>query len=213
MIGRRLAPRHELHGHIPAFRGFDQAVERLFEEPLLVRATTVFLDIHGPQGVLHQRLAMLGKRVVACIDGAATTFAMLDPNDVPRADLMRGGDSEGLRRLANPVPIDQLPPIDLALIGSVAADIAGGRIGDGSGAGDLAYARLREAGCMSIKTPIVTLIHSVQLLQSALPMERHDVPVDLIFTEESRMLTHASHRRPACVYTAATPRDGLPDPT
>ncbi|QQP39045.1 Uncharacterized protein FKW44_019799 [Caligus rogercresseyi] len=79
--------------------------------------------------------------------------------------------------------------IDTAIIGSLAVNSMGARIGDGKGYDDLDWAMLYQMGALDRSTVVVTLVDSVQILdEKVIPnyvMEPHDVPVDVIVTKKT----------------------------
>lgn len=79
-----------------------------------------------------------------------------------------------------PVPS---PEVDLVILPGVAFDRQGGRIGYGAGYFDRFLVTLRD------DCPIVALAYEFQLLPFV-PAEKHDVPVDIIVTEERLLYTN-----------------------
>jgi 5-formyltetrahydrofolate cyclo-ligase len=75
--------------------------------------------------------------------------------------------------------------VELVLQGSVAVDRHGNRLGKGKGYGDKEIAWLKAHGLLAPNAPIVTIVHSSQVLEdlSSL-MGEGDVPVDYILTEK-----------------------------
>ena len=69
----------------------------------------------------------------------------------------------------------------MKVTGSVAVTVKGARLGKGGGYSDLEYAILRELKVIDERTPVVTTVHDLQIVNE-LPLEPHDVPLDYIFT-------------------------------
>ena len=90
--------------------------------------------------------------------------------------------------------------VDLIVIGSVAVDVYGTRIGKGGGYAELEYAILREIGKVTEDTPIVTTVHDLQVLNNELPREKHDVPVDIIVTPTRIIRTIKPRPKPQGIY-------------
>ena len=81
--------------------------------------------------------------------------------------------------------VDEIPKVDLAVIGSVAVDLDGNRLGKGGGYGD------REIKMVLSKNPnavIATTVHPVQVLESV-PSTKRDQKVDLVVTPNRAMIT------------------------
>ena len=102
----------------------------------------------------------------------------------------------GALKYGRPVTPQEMHPIDLVLIGSVAVSRQGARVGSGSGASDLEYALLRRAGKVREYTPIVTTVHPLQVLDDRIAMRAHDVPVDFLVTPEHVIAAPSLYPRP-----------------
>ncbi len=107
----------------------------------------------------------------------------------------RAADRRVACELAPTVAVDELPPIDFIICGSVAVNHAGVRIGKGAGYSDIEVALLAEAGLLKSETTIVTTVHELQILDEKLPRRAHDFTVDYIVTAE-RMIECVTRYRP-----------------
>jgi len=81
-------------------------------------------------------------------------------------------------------------------------------VGKGGGFSDLEYAILRELGVIDEGVPIATTVHDLQIVER-IPMLKHDVPVDLIFTPKGQIEVSGPRRRPEGVYWELLSRDKL----
>ena len=78
-----------------------------------------------------------------------------------------------------------LSPVDLVVMGSVAAGEDGARLGKGGGFADLEFALAITAGLIGPHTVCVTTVHELQVVPAGtIPVTGHDVPVDVIVTPE-----------------------------
>jgi 5-formyltetrahydrofolate cyclo-ligase len=95
------------------------------------------------------------------------------------------------------VSFAEMEPIDLVIVGCVAAGPNGGRTGKGAGFADLELAMLQEFGLVQIDTPIVTTVHPLQIVaDSRLPMQAHDWALNWIVTAEEVIETNTTYLRP-----------------
>jgi 5-formyltetrahydrofolate cyclo-ligase len=124
-------------------------------------------------------------------------FLELDPERI--GDLKKASSIKGAFELGRPVRIDDMPPIDLVLCGSVAVTRSGRRLGKGGGFSDLELALLVQAGKIRAGTSIVTTVHPVPIVRD-LPVLEHDFRVDFIVTPERVIRCPASGARPGGVY-------------
>lgn len=133
-------------------------------------------------------------------------FRRLDPEKIPReryaeaATLKRGG------RWGEDLALDELPRIDLVVMGSVAVTRGGRRLGKGHGYADLEYAMLRSLGNPPV--PVATTVHPLQLLE-AFPTEAHDLPVSLIATPKALIEVRRPPKSPTGIDWALLPEDAL----
>lgn len=102
-------------------------------------------------------------------------------------------DKEALRKLASrqgidnhskPLAMDTDIKIDVLVVGSVAVDKLGHRIGKGEGFADLEYAMGVTLGAITPETVVIATVHDCQLFDT-LPEDlflAHDMSVDIIVT-------------------------------
>jgi 5-formyltetrahydrofolate cyclo-ligase len=92
---------------------------------------------------------------------------------------------KGASRHGRLVALDELEPVDLAVVGCVAVSADGARLGKGGGFSDLEYALAREAGLIDDHTVVVTTVHEAQVIaEGRIPLAEHDFQLDLIVTPE-----------------------------
>ncbi|MHA1645684.1 MAG: 5-formyltetrahydrofolate cyclo-ligase [Candidatus Freyarchaeota archaeon] len=159
------------HGRIPNFVGAEAAAKQIRKLDEYGRAECVFSP---PDGVLipFRRMVLRDGKILAYSTPHMKSFKMMKPGAPIRVairDLVRGG--ELLTR-----------SVDVAVVGSVAVDMGGNRIGKGSGYGDRELAYLKK---MNPELLSGTLVHSKQVFEDLSHLaENHDIPVDFILTEK-----------------------------
>ena len=111
-------------------------------------------------------------------------FFALDPDHLSEPP-RKAASISGAARSARRVTLAELSPVDLVVIGSVAASEDGARLGKGGGFADLEFALATAAGLIGPRTVAVTTVHELQLRPAGvIPLTGHDVPVDFIVTPE-----------------------------
>lgn len=184
-------------GYIPAFAGAAEAAARLAALPAWQEAKV--LKVVPDRAQLPVRVLALeqGKVVYMAAPRLATPepFYVLDPSalSVPPAE---AASHEVIARIAPLTGTDGMRPPDLVVVGSVAVNGHGARLGKGSGYSDIEMALLTEAGLLTSKTVIATTVHELQVLDEAIPEAVHDFRVDVIATPE-RVIWCDESRRPS----------------
>ena len=142
---------------------------------------TIKVNPDSPQRWVRKLALERGITVITPTPRLKGAFRRLDPAKIPReyfaeaATLKRGG------KWGEDLALEELPKIDLVVMGSVAVTRDGRRVGKGHGYADLEYGILRELGNPPV--PVVTTVHPLQLL-GGFPTEVHDLPVSLIATPD-----------------------------
>ena len=113
---------------------------------------------------------------------------LLNPGERSKAELKTLVSKKGIDSSSVPVSLEDPVKIDVVVLGSVAVDRLGHRIGKGEGFADLEFALAASfsgvEGAVTEDTVVVTTVHDCQVFDS-LPeqlFQDHDVPVDVIVT-------------------------------
>jgi 5-formyltetrahydrofolate cyclo-ligase len=179
------------------------AAERLRALDVWRAAGTLKSNPDSAQLPVRQRALEDGKTVYMAVPRLATPepFFALDPahlSEPPRKAASISGASRSARR----VTLAELSPVDLVVMGCVAAGEDGARLGKGGGFADLEFALATAAGLIGPGTVLVTTVHELQLRPAgAIPVTGHDVPVDVIVTPGRVIDCRPRHgpRRPAAI--------------
>ncbi|GES33098.1 5-formyltetrahydrofolate cyclo-ligase [Streptomyces angustmyceticus] len=185
------------HGRIPNFVGSQEAAARLGELPAWKHAWVIKSVPDKAQLPVRALALSEGKTVFMAVPKLADPhpFYLLDPTalTIPPTEAASSRVAAGV---APKVGVDALQPVDMVVLGSVAVNRAGVRIGKGAGYSDLEFAFLTEAGLIGEHTVVVTTVHELQVLDEAMPATEHDVGVDVIVTP-SEVITCRSPHRPS----------------
>lgn len=188
-------------GWIPNFTGAEDAAERLRGTPMWSDAATVKSNPDSPQWPVRQRALEDGRTLFMAVPRLADAhpFLRVDPGrlDVrPRA----ASSIKGSARHGVPTSVDDLEPVDLVIVGCVAVDRTGARLGKGGGFADLEFAVASAAGLIGPDTPVVTTVHPLQVVDAErIPMTAHDVPLDAIVTPDEIIICSGDRPRPSGV--------------
>ena len=188
-------------GHIPNFVGAQMAAEKLAALPIWQQAKTIKCNPDSPQIPVRIRALQDGKRLYMAVPRLTDDrcFVELTAEDLQRQSVSIAESAIARKALTcgKLVSFEEMEPIDLVIIGCVAAGRSGGRTGKGAGFADLELAMLTEFGLVEIDTPIVTTVHSLQVVEdSRLPMQVHDWALNWIITAEEVIETNTIYPRP-----------------
>ena len=98
------------------------------------------------------------------------------------------------------------------VVGCVGVTRKGGRTGKGGGFADLELGIFRELGTVSENTPIVTTVHSIQVVaDDQIVMLQHDSALHWIVTEQEVIETKSPYPQPSGVAWDVIQQDQLDD--
>ena len=173
------------HGRIPNFDGADVAAEVVCHRHEWQQASVIKCNPDSPQRPIREQALVAGKLVYMAVPRLRDErcFLRLDPDEID--DHGRAATLSGSEEYGEAVLPDALEPIDLIVTGSVAVSRRGDRIGKGEGFSDLEYAILIELGLVDSTTPIMTTVHSSQIVDIPFERKEHDIRLDLVGTPDT----------------------------
>ena len=191
------------YGRAPTFRGLTECIGRLRGMEAWVQARRVLVLADPVLQSVREDAVEDGKTlVVPDLSRCAGEWILeIDPSalkgpaarEAARASgCACGAPLAGVRALHG----HETAPVDLMVIGAVAVNRGGARIGRGAGGADLVYALARDRGILRAETPVMVLVHRVQIFEEPLDREPTDLPIDYIVTPEGVITIEAVVMRP-----------------
>ncbi|XP_065213155.1 uncharacterized protein lost isoform X2 [Planococcus citri] len=174
------------NGRIPNFKGAHQAAEKLASSKVFKNCKNIKVNPDKAQEMVRFHTLEHGKRLLVPIPRLREGLfqAVVPPMDASKYQLQQASQRFGMKKWGKPVNDEKEVTIDMVVLGSVAVDKKGHRIGKGEGYADLEFAMLTKMNAINENTVIVTTVHDDQVFDD-LPAElfkEHDVPVDWIVT-------------------------------
>ncbi len=188
-------------GRIPNFTGAEACAKQLAETRSWKAARFLKVNPDSPQRAIRQRALTDGKVIYMAVPRLRSEkpFIELDPKKL-KCSPYAASSIKGASRYGRPVTLDQVRRIDLVVCGSVAVNRQGARVGKGGGYSDLEFALLTEAKKIDRRTPIVTSVHPLQIVDQEIPMTAHDIPLSVIVTPTEVIEVGAPWPRPKGIY-------------
>jgi 5-formyltetrahydrofolate cyclo-ligase len=193
-------------GRIPNFVGAEKCARLLSEMDGWKNAKVLKVNPDSPQRWVRQFALERGITVITPTPRLKGAFRVLDPSKIPKghyaeaATLKRGG------KWGEDLTLDEMPKVDLVVMGSVAATRDGRRLGKGHGYADLEYALLRELG--NPPMPLATTVHRLQVIDG-FPVQAHDTPLSIIATPDEVIEVKRRRRAPRGIDWQRLPREAL----
>ena len=197
-------------GRIPNFAGAEACAPLLAEKSYWKRAKALKANPDSPQRAIRHKALTEGKIVYMAVPRLRheKPFVELDPGKLDCSPYV-ASSIQGAAKFGRLVGVNQMKKIDLIICGSVAVNCQGARVGKGGGYSDLEFALLTENKKVSAKTPIVTSVHALQILDEDLPMTEHDIPLSAIVTPRTIIEIDPAFPRPEGIYWRMLPPEKI----
>jgi 5-formyltetrahydrofolate cyclo-ligase len=188
-------------GRIPNFTGAEACAKGLAATTYWEAARVLKINPDSPQRAIRQRALAEGKIIYMAVPRLRRDkpFIELDPRKL-KCSPYAASSIKGAGQHGRPVGLEEVRKIDLVVCGSVAVNRGGARVGKGGGYSDLEFALLTEQKKIAARTPIVTSVHPLQVIDEEIPMTEHDIPLSAIVTPTEVVETKSSFARPKGIY-------------
>lgn len=185
---------------IPNFVGAEAACDKASRLPEFLRSSVIKINPDSPQTHARFLALSMGRILIMPTPRLREGFLLLDPRKIPRDKLREASTIRGSFTWGSKIRLRDVPKVDLVVVGSVAVNMRGARVGKGGGYADLEYGILRELGVVDESTPVITTVHDIQVLETEIPMEEHDISVDVIATPSKIMRITRIYEKPRGIY-------------
>jgi 5-formyltetrahydrofolate cyclo-ligase len=183
-----------LVNRIPNFKGAEKAASHITTLIEYKEARVIKVNPDAPQLPLRKQILLDGKVLLVPTPRLKAGFIMIKPEWVPDGEERRAASLSHMKSYGKEIPLTEIPPIDLMVVGSVAIHQDGRRLGKGEGYADREYAIVLELGNPPV--PVVTTIHSTQIVEDDIPRDTYDLTVDWIATEKGLYKTGSTYKKP-----------------
>lgn len=187
--------------HIPNFTGADTAAWHLTRIPAWKTARAVKVNPDSAQYSLRLRALYEGKTLYCPVPELVQErpYIRIEPDALKAKGITYevAASHQGYMLHGERIEFTDIPELDFCVFGSVAVTRAGARTGKGGGFADLESGILNELGRIRPDTPLVTSVHSCQIVpDEAIVMQEFDCWLDYVATETELITTGSRHPRP-----------------
>jgi 5-formyltetrahydrofolate cyclo-ligase len=188
---------------IPDFAGSMAATDQVVATPVYQSCRYAFVTPDNGLIELRRRLIAAGVPIVVSTYGIYRGFVIIEPGSVPKGHELYAAWLDGLEHFGRPVTLDDIAKrgrFDLMVTGASAVSMEGVRFGKGHGFFDLEWGMFTELGIVDEATPVVAVVHDVQVVADKLTPSPTDIIVDLIATPTRLIDTKRAMQRPHGVH-------------
>lgn len=188
-----------VYGRIPNFIDSEIAVKKIEKLKIFKRSTVIKVNPDSPQKNLREIVLNSKKILLMLTPRLKKGFILLEPALIPEKLIKYASTIKGAVKFGRFVRLEEIPKLNLIIVGSVAVSEDGKRLGKGEGYGDIEYAIFRELGLIDDSILVVTTVHEEQIIDE-MPFEEHDLPVDLIVTPDRVIKTNTKYVKPTGIF-------------
>lgn len=170
---------------IPDFEGSEIATEHLVAMPEYEHAGYSFITPDNCLVDLRRRMIAAGKPFVMSTYGIYRGFLLIEPGMVPPGAELYAAWLDGMEHFGRPITLEEIARrgrFDFMVTGASAVSVDGVRFGKGHGFFDLEWGMFTDLGLVDETTPVVAVVHDVQVVEENLIPSETDILVDYIAT-------------------------------
>lgn len=184
---------------IPDFKDSAAATDRIMALPFVQSAKYAFVTPDNCLVDLRRRLLEAGVTLVVSTYGIYRGFFLLEPGTIPPGQALFAAWLDGLEHFGRPITLAEIAArgrFDVLVTGASAVSLEGVRFGKGHGFFDLEWGMFTDIGIVDEASPVVAIVHDVQVVEDKLTPSPTDIIVDYIATPGAMHSVKRSHPRP-----------------
>lgn len=184
---------------IPDFEGSETATERLVQMPQYKSTRFAFITPDNCLVDLRRRMIAEEKPFVMSTYGIYRGFLLIEPGMVPKGAELYAAWLDGMEHFGRPITLEEISArgrFDFMVTGASAVSRDGVRFGKGHGFFDLEWGMFTDLGLADEDTPVVAMVHDVQVVEEKLIPSETDILVDYIATPSALHNVERTMKRP-----------------
>lgn len=178
---------HDLDHFITDFRDSERATARLIALPEWQSARRVFITPDNSTQRLREVAIRQEKEIIMTTYGIRRGSVLVRREQVPPGQEELASTLYGMEKFGLPLrsiaDLEKAGALDLMVTGALAISRAhGGRAGKGAGWFDAEWGIWRSLGLVHPDTPVIGIVHDVQVVPEAFPLDPWDCHITIIVT-------------------------------
>ena len=189
--------------YIPDFKDSIKAHEQIIESEEYKKSNLLFITPDNCLTTIREQAIRDEKDILVSTYGIYRGFILIKKNMVKKGNEIFASTLDGLEYFGKYVSLKEiknLGKIDLMLTGASAVSKNGVRFGKGHGFFDLEWGMFADLKVVDEKTPIIAVVHDVQVVNFELEPSNTDIIVDWIITNKQKLTTDRKKNRPSGIY-------------
>lgn len=184
---------------IPDFEGSELATDHIAAMDAYKNSKYAFITPDNCLVDLRRRFIEREIPFVMSTYGIYRGFLLIEPGMVPKGAELYAAWLDGMEHFGKPVTLEEVTRrghFDFMVTGASAVATNGVRFGKGHGFFDLEWGMFTDMGIVNDSTPVVAIVHDVQVVEDRLIPSETDILVDYIATPTRLIEVEKRGKRP-----------------
>ena len=189
--------------YIPDFEDSLKACDQIIKSEEYKKSKLLFITPDNCLTTTREQAIRDGKNIIVSTYGIYRGFILIAKDMINKGDEVFASTLDGLEHFGKNISLNEiknLGKIDIMLTGASAVSINGVRFGKGHGFFDLEWGMFADIKVVDESTPIVAVVHDVQVVDFDLEPSNTDIIVDWIVTNKKKLSTKRNKSRPSGIY-------------
>ncbi len=189
--------------YIPDFKDSSEACNQIVKSKEYKKSKFLFITPDNCLTTTREQAIKDGKNIIVSTYGIYRGFILITKNMINKGDEVFASTLDGLEYFGKSISLNEIKnfgKIDLMLTGASAVSKNGVRFGKGHGFFDLEWGMFADLKIVDENTPIIAVVHDVQVVDFDLEPSNTDIIVDWIITNKQKLSTNRKKNRPSGIY-------------
>ena len=189
--------------YIPDFKDSVNAHDQIIKSEEYKKSKLLFITPDNCLTTIREQAIKDEKDIIVSTYGIYRGLILITKNMVNKGNEVFASTLDGLEHFGKNISLKEiknLGKIDLMLTGASAVSKNGVRFGKGHGFFDLEWGMFADLKIVDENTPIIAVVHDVQVVNFDLEPSETDIIVDWIITNKQKLSTNRRKSRPSGIY-------------